>query len=86
MASDSRPTEPVTYQASVLSAMVTTATQTDVQSRLRGVSQGCVAANGVLDGAMDQSVTNRALTLLPFTRPQLSRWVAWAAMARSTAT
>ena len=43
IASDSRPTEPVTHQAPVLSAMVSRATTTDTVIRRRGVSQGCEA-------------------------------------------
>ena len=44
-ASDSRPTEPVSHQASVLSTMVSSATTIDNRKRLRGCIQRAVAAS-----------------------------------------
>ena len=45
IASDSRPTDPVTYQARVLRVMVTAATTTDAINRRRGVSRRRVAGD-----------------------------------------
>ncbi len=38
MASESKPTEPVSHHASILSTMVMTATNTEIRSKLRGVN------------------------------------------------
>ena len=46
IASDSRPTEPVTYQARVLRMMVTTATPAETASRRRGVRRSSILRPG----------------------------------------
>src|SRR6218665_399420 len=56
IASDNRPTEPVTCQASVLSTMVSSATATEAHSRWRGLSQrrGAAGQVGMVAGLLGQ--------------------------------
>src|SRR6218665_7960 len=73
IASDSRPTEPVTCQASVLSTMVTSATATEAHSRWRGLSQRRGAAGG---GGMGGGLLRggaRGLKITPVVRGRKGR-------------